>query len=319
VKLNQDYGAFPPEVSTDGKGHVYVVWSDERTEAAGDRQPGKSSGHRIYFNRSDDHGGTWLPQDIKLSGDAAGPGRMMQAWPQIRSDDWGHVYAIWFDTRGGGGGLLPGLGRFRLTWREDIRVKGTEGMSKAPTMAADDQGTSISSGPITAMGSIASTWWLRPTTVDVVERGATRCRQDEGLRASLPTLAADPGGHVYVAWQMPGTVVGHLPQHVLRLRKTWRTEGSGLILAPQVRPRLGCRRSPLTAKGASRSPGRKIVEPASKRIYLQLVGRLRKTWSTRISVQTTRNLAGWLLAQLAMLRWRRCHCRATRQDRKDIA
>ena len=108
VKLNKDYGAFPPEVSTDGQGHIYVVWADERTEAESDSQREKSSGHRIYFNRSDDHGGTWLPEDIKLSGDAAGSGRMMQAWPQIRSDDRGHVYAMWFDTRDGGGGATSG-------------------------------------------------------------------------------------------------------------------------------------------------------------------------------------------------------------------
>ena len=75
-----------------GQGHIYVVWADERTEAESDSQREKSSGHRIYFNRSDDHGGTWLPEDIKLSGDAAGSGRMMQAWPQIRSDDHGHTW-----------------------------------------------------------------------------------------------------------------------------------------------------------------------------------------------------------------------------------
>src|SRR5262249_40944669 len=74
VKMNKEYGAFRPEISANEKGHIYVVWCDERTEAGDDRQRGKSSGHRIYFNRSDDHGGTWLPQDIKLSGEATGPG-----------------------------------------------------------------------------------------------------------------------------------------------------------------------------------------------------------------------------------------------------
>jgi hypothetical protein len=72
VKLNADYGAFPPEVSADGQGHLYVVWSDERTEGGDESPRGRSAGHRIYFNRSDDHGATWLPQDMKLSGEAAG-------------------------------------------------------------------------------------------------------------------------------------------------------------------------------------------------------------------------------------------------------
>src|SRR5215510_5912260 len=105
VKLNQGHGAFPPEVSADGKGHIYIVWSDERTEGGDGNRRERSGGHRIYFNRSDDYGATWLPQDMKLSGDAAGGRRIMQAWPQIRSDDRGHVYATWFDTRDGGGSV----------------------------------------------------------------------------------------------------------------------------------------------------------------------------------------------------------------------
>jgi hypothetical protein len=61
-------------------------------------------GRRIYGNRSDDRGTTWLAQDLPLSGEAASQGRVMQAWPQVRSDDQGYVYVIWFDTRHGQAG-----------------------------------------------------------------------------------------------------------------------------------------------------------------------------------------------------------------------
>jgi BNR repeat-like domain len=58
VKLNREHGTFPPEVSADGNGHLYVVWSDERTDGGDESQRGRSVGHRIYVNRSDDHGTT---------------------------------------------------------------------------------------------------------------------------------------------------------------------------------------------------------------------------------------------------------------------
>jgi hypothetical protein len=100
LKLNQHNGAFPPEVSADGQGHVYVVWADERTDASAGSSRGKSSS-----SRSDDHGATWLPHHLPLSRKKAGGGRVIHAWPQIRSDNQGHVYVIWFDTRDSEGNL----------------------------------------------------------------------------------------------------------------------------------------------------------------------------------------------------------------------
>src|SRR5262245_110354 len=127
VKLNHGYGAFPPEVSADGKGHVYVVWADERPESEDGSPRGRSGGHRIYLNRSDDFGVTWLAQDVKLSGEALSQGRVMQAWPQIRSDDRGHAYVVWFDTRHGGGSIyFRASDDFGQTWREELRVKSDE-------------------------------------------------------------------------------------------------------------------------------------------------------------------------------------------------
>ncbi|MFN3477170.1 MAG: sialidase family protein, partial [Candidatus Methylomirabilales bacterium] len=59
-KLNREGGAFAPEISADGKGHVYVVWSDERAEGkVGGEEKKKHASHNIYFNRSDDHGESW--------------------------------------------------------------------------------------------------------------------------------------------------------------------------------------------------------------------------------------------------------------------
>jgi hypothetical protein len=191
-------------VSADGHGHVYVIWSDERTDEGEGRRRGRPAGHRIYLNRSDDHGATWLPQDLPLSGEVTGRGRVMQAWPQIRSDDHGHVYAIWFDTRDGGGSVyFRASDDFGRTWRQELRVKGTEGNVEGPMQLA-----------VTASGHLYVVWaddregeygiylvastdygrtWSQERRLDVAKAKASR--------ASLPTLAADAAGRVYVVWQ----------------------------------------------------------------------------------------------------------------------
>jgi hypothetical protein len=203
VKVNADAGAFPPELSSDGHDHLYVVWADERTDG-GEKSPrGRSQGHRIYFNRSDDHGATWLAQDLQLSGEAAGRGRVMQAWPQIRSDDHGHVYVIWFDTRDGEGSVyFRASDDFGRTWREERRVKGAAGNVEGPMqLAADAQGHLAIAWADNRDGEygiylVASTdhgrTWSTEARLDVAKAKASR--------ASVPTLAADPAGHVYVAW-----------------------------------------------------------------------------------------------------------------------
>jgi hypothetical protein len=181
-----------------------MIWSDERTEDGAGSRKSRSAGHRIYFNRSVDHGATWLPQDMKLSDDVTGRGRVMQAWPQIRSDDHGHVYATWFDTRDGGGSIyFRASDDFGQTWRQEIRVKNPEGDVEGPMeMVADDQGHLYIAWADNRDGEygiylVASTdqgrTWSQERRLDIAKVKVSR--------ASLPTLAAGPAGHVYVAWQ----------------------------------------------------------------------------------------------------------------------
>ncbi len=236
VKLNQVHGAFPPEVSADGKGHIYLAWSDERTEGGDANRRERSGGHRIYFNRSDDYGATWLPQDLKLSGEAAGRGRVVQTWPQIRSDDHGHVYAIWFDTRDGGGSVyFRASDDFGRTWREDLRVKGDAGdVEGAMEMAADNRGHLYVAWADNRDGEygiylVASTdhgWtWSKEVRLDVAKTKVSR--------ASLPTLAADPSGHVYVAWQDARHGGWDIYLNMSSdFGKSWRTEGLRLNAGP---------------------------------------------------------------------------------------
>jgi BNR repeat-like domain len=236
VKVNREYGAFPPEVSADGKGHVYVVWSDERTKGGDESPRGRSGGHRIYFNRSDDHGATWLAQDLELSGEAIGQGRVMQAWPQIRSDDQGHVYVSWFDTRHGGGSIyFRASDDFGQTWREDRRVKGGDGDIEGPMqMASDDQGHLYIAWADNRDGEYAI---YLVASADHGRTWSQEARLDVGkarvARASLPSLAADATGHVYVAWQDARHGGWDIYLNMSSdFGKTWRPEGVRLNAGP---------------------------------------------------------------------------------------
>jgi hypothetical protein len=123
----------------------------------------------------------------------------MQAWPQIRSDDHGHVYVIWFDTRDGEGSVyFRASDDFGRTWREERRLKGAAGNVEGPMqLAADAQGHLAIAWADNRDGEygiylVASTdhgrTWSTEVRLDVAKAKASR--------ASVPTLAADPAGHV---------------------------------------------------------------------------------------------------------------------------
>jgi hypothetical protein len=327
VKLNLDYGAFPPEINADGKGHIYVVWSDERTEAEAGSQRERFAGHRIYFNRSEDHGATWLAQDMKLSGDAAGQGRVMQAWPQIRSDDRGHVYAIWFDTRHGGGSIyFRASNDFGRTWREEVGLKGEEGDVEGPMqMAADDQGHIYVAWADNRDGEygiylVASAdhgrTWSKEVRLDVAKAKLSR--------ASLPTLAADPSGHVYVAWQDARHGGWDIYLNMSSdFGKTWHTEGVRLNTGAPGEAEAQLPQIALDGKGTIAVAWQEDRGADQQEgIYLTWSTDFGQTWlTTDVRVDDQKSAGAAVGPQIAMLQdgaaviaWE-----VIRQDRKDIA
>ena len=327
VKLNREYGAFPPEVSADGKGHVYVVWADERAEPSAGGPGRRSAGNRIYLNRSDDHGATWLAEDLKLSGEVDGQGRVMQDWPQIRSDGEGHVYVIWFDTRDGGGSIyFRASDDFGRTWREEHRIKGEAGDVEGPMeMAATDQGHLYVAWADNRDGEygiylVASTdhgrTWSEAVRLDVAKAKAAR--------ASLPALAADPSGHVYVAWQ--DSRHGGWDIYLNRssdFGKTWHTEGVRLNTGPPGEAEAQLPQIALDGKGTIAVAWQEDRgEDQRQGIYLTWSTDFGQTWLTadRRADDPTAGEAA-VRPQLAMLpdgavalAWE-----VTRQDRKEIA
>jgi hypothetical protein len=206
VKLNRESGAFAPVISADGKGHLYVVWTDERPEGRGGK-PGRTyTNHNLYLNRSDDHGESWLAQDIKLNVGPQEPlNPVMRAWPQIRSDDQGNVSVAWFDNREGWGSIYFRASHdFGKTWQEERRLKaGSPGDILGPLqMAGDDQGRLYVAWAdnregeyhiyLSASADFGRTWSTE------VQLDASKAK---GRPSVAPILAADASGRVYAAWQ----------------------------------------------------------------------------------------------------------------------
>lgn len=70
------------------RGNVYVVWSDRRNGT-----------DDIWFQRSEDHGDTWMLNPIQVNDVALNH----QYWPAIQVDNFGRIAVVYFDEREGPG------------------------------------------------------------------------------------------------------------------------------------------------------------------------------------------------------------------------
>jgi hypothetical protein len=70
------------------RGNVYVVWTDRR-----------NGSDDIWFQRSTDHGDTWMPQPIMVNDVAFN----QQYWPSIQCDENGRIVVVYYDEREGPG------------------------------------------------------------------------------------------------------------------------------------------------------------------------------------------------------------------------
>ena len=206
IKLNRGSDASAPAISVDGNGHLYVVWTDGRSEGRSGGPGRRLPTHNLYINRSDDHGETWLPQDLKLNGgppESLNP--VMRAWPQIRTDDRGNVAIAWFDNRDGWGSIyFRASTNFGKTWQEEMRLKADApgDILALPQMAGDDQGHLYVAWADNREGEyhiyLAGSddfgrTWSKEARLDV-----NKAKRKPSV---APALVADASGRVYVAWQ----------------------------------------------------------------------------------------------------------------------
>ena len=82
-RLNQKGGAFKPFMASNGRGDVYVAYTDERL----------GGNLNIFLNVSHDHGQTWKKEDYKLTGTES----QMAVDPSVVADG-DHVYVSWMTT-----------------------------------------------------------------------------------------------------------------------------------------------------------------------------------------------------------------------------
>ncbi len=100
---------FDPQIASDDRGNVYVVWLDDR-----------EGFEAFYGNRSRDAGATWLPNAIRITPLSLG----RKSVPQLRCDDQGYVYVLWHEERDGQVGVFFNASNdFGETWElQDLRL-----------------------------------------------------------------------------------------------------------------------------------------------------------------------------------------------------
>ncbi len=200
VRLDRAAGgkqSYDPRINSDGKGHVYVAWVDDRN--------GRSD---VYFNYSADNGVTWQPRDVRFdTGDS--PGANYSWDPQISSDDSGHVYVVWEDGRSGGRDIYFNYSSdYGVTWQEnDIRLD--TGDAPGANGSGRTQISSDGSGHVyvtwqdgrNGLGDIyfnhsddyGVTWQASAIRLDTLDTSGVNSSFD-------PKISSDSKGHVYVTW-----------------------------------------------------------------------------------------------------------------------
>ena len=139
-----------PQIKSNVNGNVYVTW-DESIKGIG----------AIYFNCSSDYGKTWQAKAIRLDTGAVNPFSLL-GYPQISSDDNGHVYVTWQDARNDA--------------HLDVHSKET---SDIYLNYSSDYG---------------KTWQKNDIRLDTGD--------GPGANHSFgPQISSDSNGHVYVVWQ----------------------------------------------------------------------------------------------------------------------
>ena len=188
-----------PEMSSDGSGHVYVTWEDYRNGL-----------WDIYFNYSCDYGATWKASGIRL--DTGGtPGASHSRWPELSSDDSGHVYVTWGDDQNGSAVwdiYFNYSSDYGVTWqasgiRLDTGDTAGAGKSLYPNIGSDNSGYVYVTWEDYRNGSpdvyfnyssdYGATWQESDTRLDTGDTA--------GASWSIePEMSSDGSGNVYVTW-----------------------------------------------------------------------------------------------------------------------
>lgn len=170
----------PAIAATDGT--VYVVWEARTAGASG-----------VFGRRSTNAGGVWKPA-IRL--DTAKGTALTPAVAVLGRS----VYAAWCETGAHGAEI-----RIRRSlnhgesWRPELGVSGTSGVSQAPVLAVDDEGLRV----FWSGGAAGNMEVYGRTSTDEGASWQAAERVTETAGASLFPSAAAGGAGVFAAWQEP--------------------------------------------------------------------------------------------------------------------
>jgi hypothetical protein len=188
-----------PAVACDESGRVYVLWES-------------SSRGQIRFNRSQDHGATWLASDLRVDTDPAG---LTKGSVALASDQNGNVFAAWRDCRDAG---VPGArasiyfnrsADHGMTWGvSDIRIDGmstppNDGPEYGPQIACTEDGMVYVLWEDKRYGGEWDIFFARSTDYGATWEVDQRLDTDApgAYRSFRPQLACDENGGVYAAWE----------------------------------------------------------------------------------------------------------------------
>ncbi|HZX49304.1 MAG TPA: sialidase family protein [Nitrospirota bacterium] len=213
------HNAVAPHMSSDENDHVYVVWSDNR-----------GGPYKVYFNAKFGESG-WAPQSTPVNTGfpkSAGVDKDGDAtFPQVCSDNSGHVYVVWVDDRA----VKAGTGKkdiyfryskdYGTSWNApdsftDYRIDSDNpgpGDSINPRIACDETGNVYivweddrnRSGVYDIYFRSLNVQFSKPTDF-ITPYQFPEYRINTGVtagffKATNPVISTDKNGTVYVAWR----------------------------------------------------------------------------------------------------------------------
>jgi hypothetical protein len=242
-----DYGILKYRLSSDGEGHLYVVWEETKS-----RQD-----YRIYLNRSSDGGKTWSSEPVLLN--VLDPKVSGARNPQIFAVPKGRVYVVWEQSENQSADprareatvdthVVVYFNRsldYGNTWLpQPIRLGGTgpEPSAALGAQLSGDQDGNVYVVWIETDGPYPKRLLFTRSTDAGLTWSGPKERLDLtspfGTRPAEPQVRSDGAGHVWVLWQeLPPRPTGW---QLLMNRsddhgQTWRKKAISLVTPPQRR------------------------------------------------------------------------------------
>jgi hypothetical protein len=191
--LSDDYGRFawPPLITADDSGRVYVAWSGQRDEERG-----------LYVAASNDGGRTWPAENRRIDG---GAGARMLRLRSIASDEQGRLWVAWREVREGEADIwFNNSEDGGLRWGEAMRLSTTSpGDYEAglPVVATDGAGgVAVAWAEDTDMGQDVYLRWSADGGTNWVEEPVALCEPPVNLDRSYPTVVGLGPGSYGVLW-----------------------------------------------------------------------------------------------------------------------